>query len=151
MIAILYSCNIEKKKIKQELNEYILTFENQKNAFEKIIDNMEKEKLLLSTKTLTLLDTDQFSKKLYSQITQLGIKEIKYGRHMPCDAMTEELREIFFHIDSTIAYWYCPCLNLTEKDYYQNNAELRGYKDLINFNSIGLGGSWAIIKIKNEV
>jgi hypothetical protein len=40
-------------------------------------------------------------------------------------------------------------MNLTEKDHYHQNSELRGYEGIIDFNSIGLGGSWAIIKMKN--
>ena len=149
LIVLLFSCNSEQNKIEEELSNHIQNFESNRDSFYEITENMKREKLLLGPKNLASLDENQFSKNLYSEITALGIKEIKYGRLMPCDAMTEDLREIFFHIDETTAYWYCPCMNLTEKNHYHKNSELRGYKDLINFNSIGLGGSWAIIKIHN--
>jgi len=150
LIIFFCSCNLEQKKIEQELSKYILNFNSKKDSFSRITDEMKKENLLLGPETLAIINNKQFSKDLNSKISALGIKTIKYGRYMPCDAMTEDLREIFFHINDTIAYWYCPCMNLSKKNHYHKNTEIRGYKDLIDFNSIGLGGSWAMIKIKSE-
>jgi hypothetical protein len=149
ILLVLISCNLERARMEKKLKKDIHLFEKNKVVFNNLIDKLKGANLLLSTLTQDNLELSELNEEQQSLVKELRIKEISYGRHITCDAMTDDSREMFFHLSDKVAIWYCPCIEQSEKDHFHDNSKLRGYKDLIEFYSIGLGGNWAIAQIKS--
>lgn len=135
--------------MEQNLSKEIQFFNENKDNYYKLIEELKKNKQLLSPGTLTIFDKSKLSQNLQFQINELGINLIKYGRYMTCDAMLDESREMFFYLRDHVAIWYCPCIVQADKNHFQDNSNLEGYKDLIEFYSLGLGENWAIVIVVN--
>lgn len=149
-LLLISSCNLPQKKMEQGLSNHIQLFNENKDNYNNLIEELGKNKLLLSPVTLRILEKSKLSQELQFQIDELEIKLIKYGRFSTCDTMPDDSREMFFYLKDNVAIWYCPCIEQSDKNHFDDNSDLQGYKDLIEFYSLGLGGNWAIVIIKNQ-
>ncbi|BDS13038.1 hypothetical protein [Aureispira anguillae] len=148
-LFLSFSCNLQRGKIEKELSPYVQSFYENKDDYLSFTEALKDAGLLLKSNKLELLDLSKLSKDLQVQLEKLGIRKIQYGRHLTCDAMLDDSREVFFYLEENIAIWYCACSRQSDKEYFDNNFKLRGYEGLIDFYSIGLGWSFAMAKIKN--
>jgi hypothetical protein len=146
--VLLLACNEQKEKMESDLTSEIEFFTNNKESFLLLKSEIWNHQKNQPLQAMSFLDTKEYSETFQSNFTGLGIQKIQYGRNETCDARVYETSELLFYLDNYRAIWYCPCIAQSDKGQYHDNSNLRGYSGVLSFHSLGLGGNWAIIKIK---
>lgn len=89
-------------------------------------------------------------KKIYFSLNFQTFLCLYYNKQIDTyNAMLANSREMFLYLEEDIAVQYYACTKQNNKKYFDNNFKLRGYKDLIDFYSIGLGWTFAMAKTKD--